>query len=45
MTRSIHLLRSTLEPLAESILGLIELLELRRLRALWSFGLNGLRPD
>lgn len=36
---------STLEPLAESMLGLIELLELRRLRERWSFGLRGCRPD
>ena len=34
-----------LEPLAESMLGLTELLELRRLRSRWSLGLNGLRPD
>jgi hypothetical protein len=27
------------------MLGLMELLELRRLRSLWSFGLKGLRPD
>lgn len=36
---------SILDPLAESILGLIELLELRRLRSLWSLGLKGFNPD
>lgn len=41
----IHLRNSTLEFRAESILGRTELLELRRLRALDSFGLRGLRPD
>jgi hypothetical protein len=40
-----HLLISMLEPRAESMLGLSELLELRLLRSLESFGLSGLRPD
>jgi hypothetical protein len=44
-----HLLKSTLEPLVESmlglsILGLIELLELLRLCARWSLGLKGFSP-
>jgi hypothetical protein len=34
-----------LEPLAESILGRMEELELRLRRDRLSFGLNGLRPD
>lgn len=34
-----------LEPLTESILGRIELLELRRLRSRWSLGLSGFNPD
>ncbi len=34
-----------LEPRAESMLGLSELLELRLLRSLESFGLSGLSPD
>jgi hypothetical protein len=38
-------LRSMLEVRAESMLGLMELLELRRLLARWSFGLRGWRPD
>lgn len=40
-----HLRISTLEFRAESKLGRTELLELRRLRDLWSLGLRGLRPD
>lgn len=34
-----------LDPRAESKLGRTELLELRRLRDLWSLGLSGLRPE
>lgn len=40
-----HLRISMLEFRAESKLGRTELLELRRLRDLWSLGLSGLRPD
>lgn len=40
-----HLLISTLEPLIDSMLGLTELLELRRLRSRESLGRRGLRPD
>lgn len=36
---------STLDPLTESMLGLIELLELRRRRSRESVGLNGFKPD
>jgi len=36
---------SILVPRAESILGLIELLELLRLLSRWSFGLSGFKPD
>lgn len=41
---SIHLLRSMLEFRPESMLGLIELLELRRRCDLWSLGLKGCSP-
>jgi len=40
-----HRRMSILVPLMESMLGRMELLELRRLRSRWSLGLKGFRPD